>query len=115
MVQARDKSRWQDRRTCIQATREVVNSPEGQVEVNRFAAAPIPAGPVRIGPGVNLAGDYYGYEAGSTVLRKIASGTTCIFITAGVLYITTSYPETFVAGLIGLRHDDDLDLSTLFG
>jgi hypothetical protein len=115
VVQAQQKSRWQDRRTCIEATREVVNSPEGQVKVNSFAAAPVPTGPVRIGPGIALAGDYYGFEADSTALRKISKGTTCIFITAGVLYITTSYPEEFVAGPIGLRQDDDLDLSTLFG
>jgi hypothetical protein len=113
-VQKRDKSLWQDRRTCIKATMEVVNSAEGQLVVNKFAATPAPAGPQRIGPGIILAGDYYGYESGQTALRKIAKGTTCIYIAAGVLFITTSYPEEFVAGAIGLRQDDDLDLSGIF-
>ncbi len=113
--QAQDKSRWQDRRTCIAATTEIINSVAGQLIVDKFAAAPFPAGPQRIGPGVALAGDYYGYESGSNALRKISSGTTCIFITANVLYITTTYPETFVAGPQGLLEDEDLDLASLFG
>ncbi|HWE99723.1 MAG TPA: hypothetical protein VG248_08000 [Caulobacteraceae bacterium] len=114
LTQAAGKSRWQDRRTCIEGTREVVNSVAGQAVVALFAAAPAPTGPQRIGPGIALTGDYYGYEAGSSVLRKISKGTTCIYIAANVLFITTSYPEEFVAGAVGLRQDEDLDLSTLF-
>ena len=113
--QAQEKSRWQDRRTCIAATTEIINSVAGQAIVNQFAAPPYPAGPQRIGPGVALTGDYYGYESGRSELRKISHGTACIFITANVLYITTSYPETFVAGPHGLLDDEDLDLSALFG
>jgi hypothetical protein len=32
-----------------------------------------------------------------------------------VLYITTTYPETFVAGPQGLLEDEELDLASLFG
>jgi hypothetical protein len=113
--QAQEKSRWPDRRTCIEATTEVINSAAGQAIVDLFAASPAPSGPQRIGPGIALVGDYYGYEAGSTQLRKVSSATTCIFITAGVLYVTTTYPETFVAGPLGLMQEEALDLSSLFG
>jgi hypothetical protein len=83
--------------------------------VSTFAGAHPPTGPQRIGPGIPLAGDYYGYESGSTTLRKISKGTTCIFINAGVLFITTSYPEEFVAGPQGLADNEELDLASLFG
>jgi hypothetical protein len=112
--QAAEKSRWSDRRTCIGATTEVMNSVDGQSKVQKFSTANPPAGPERI-QRVALVGDFYGFMSGSTELRKISTGTTCFFITAGVLFVTTSYPEDFVAGPLGLIQDEDLDLSALFG
>ena len=113
--QAADKSLWQDRRSCVAGSREVINSTEGKAVVAKFQSASPPTGPQRIGPGVPVTGDYYGYSGGSSELRKVATATTCIYICAGVLFITTSYPQSMVAGPAGLYPDPDLDLSALFG
>jgi hypothetical protein len=107
------KSLWADRRTAIDAATELMNSPQAKPGIQQFAAGPAPASPIWL-KGIPLDGDYYGYEIGKDYVRKAETGSINFWITAGVLYIYSCYPDGFVAGTKGLRTDTP-DLSQLFG
>jgi hypothetical protein len=88
-----EKSRYNDLFTCIQATRELLNSPTGQAKLKELD-----------GDNVNvdrkiqadLAGHWYGDNSdGST--KKITRAT-CIVMKLGpdTLWIHTSYPTKFI-------------------
>jgi hypothetical protein len=109
---AAEKSLWQDRRTVVAAATEMMNSPQVAPDVLLFTNGPVPTGPTRV-QAIGLAGDYYGFEPGMNHTRKVETGTIIFFIAGGNLYITSCYPETFVAGAIGLR-DDGFDMQGLF-
>lgn len=108
------KSRWQDRQTCISAVTEIINSVVGEEVLNQFAVAPLPGRPLQI-ESIALAGNYYGFETNTTFSRKVSHGTACVFILAGMLFITTSYPDRFVAGMIGLSNENQENIGDFFG
>lgn len=113
-VASTSKSRWQDRRTCIAAVGEIVNSARGQAAINKQITQPS-INPESI-KNIPLAGNYYGFEsAASTVPRKISHGTALILVVSGVLFITTSYPNRFVAGANGVADTNYDNLADLFG
>jgi hypothetical protein len=112
IMSAAKKSLWQDRRTVVAAATEMMNSPQVAPVVLLFASGPVPSGPERV-LAIPLSDNYYGFEPGVNDTRKVESGTIIFYMAAGTLYITSCYPETFIAGAIGLR-DDNYDLGGLF-
>jgi len=112
-VASASKSRWQDRRTCIAAVGEIVNSARGQAAINGQIAQPS-IHPALI-KNIRLAGDYYGFESvASTDPRKISHGTALVLVVSGVLFITTSYPNRFVAGANAIADTNYANLADLF-
>ena len=109
---AAEKSLWQDRRTAVAAATEMMNAPQVAPIVLRFTNGPVPSGPERV-QAIPLGDDYYGFEPGVNYTRKVESGTVIFYMAMGTLYITSCYPETFVAGAIGLC-DTTYDLGGLF-
>lgn len=109
---AAEKSLWQDRRTAVAAATKMMNSPQVAPIVLRFTNGPVPSGPERV-QAIPLSDDYYGFEPGVNYTRKAESGTIIFYIAMGTLYITSCYPETFIAGAIGLC-DTTYDLGGLF-
>lgn len=107
-----EKSLWQDRRTVVAAATEMMKSPQVAPIVQLFNNGPVPSGPQRV-QAIPLGDNYYGFEPGVNHTRKVESGTIIFLIAATNLYITSCYPETFVAGAIGLG-DDDYDIGGLF-
>lgn len=108
------KSLWADRRTAIDAATELMDSMQAKQGVQQFQNGPPPSAPIWL-KGISLDGDYYGYEIGSNYLRKADTGSINFWMTAGVLYIYSCYPDGFVAGAKGLRDNIDLDLASVFG
>lgn len=109
------KSMWQDRRTAIEAAKEMMDSRQAQPGIQKFAGGAAPSQnpwPKHI----PLDGIYYGYEAGKNELRLVEEGSINFWITGSLLFIYSCYPDAFVAGVKGLRSDHELEgLSGLFG
>lgn len=113
---AAEKSRWQDRRTVIEAAWEMMQSPQAKPIIEAFApnGASKPSGPERI-QRIPLDGIYYGYESGKAYLREVETGTIVFYIALEALFIYTCYPEDFVAGVKGVATRDHYELNGLFG
>lgn len=111
-----NKSLWADRRTAYAAATELMNSPQARPGIEQFNTGPVPTAPVWLKK-IPLDGIYYGIDKphGEDYLRKAETGSINFWITAGTLYVYSCYPDGFIAGIPGIREDEDPYLGLLFG
>lgn len=110
------KSLWADRRTAYAAATELMNSPQARPGIEQFKSGPAPTAPIWLKK-IPLDGIYYGIDKphGEDFLRKAETGSINFWITAGTLYVYSCYPDSFIAGMEGIRVDTDGGLGLLFG
>jgi hypothetical protein len=103
------KSLWQNRRTAIYACLELLNKNTKVRDWLKKFDEGKRAEPIDV-IGLPLTGDFYGYAAGETELKKATQAAINIFGVSGVLSIYSTYPTTLTTFV-----EPDLNLSSLFG
>lgn len=113
IAQAQDhKSRWQNKRTCIEAAMEMINRDVGvQAHLAKYDG-PTPPTDLFWPKKIPLTGSFYGVSAGEKFVRKAATGSINFMVVGFTLVIYSCYPDSFLAVT---DTSDMADLGQLFG